>query len=186
MGENRGAVQQLLHFYMNIEHMHRVRETQKKEHFQLAWENKFDVKQVTYDLYTIFDHLFSVQGKQVVGFKEISFGIDLFEKFENELTSFSDLFQNLKIIFLTRDIEQLLKSGWWTKDEEQSRNTLLNQEENFRAYYQKHSSDKPGALFSITHKDICEKTPRLLEMYSFLGEPFQEEKYEQTLSKITR
>jgi hypothetical protein len=191
MGENRGCVKQLVSFYKNIKYMNAVRETVREEHFKMAWNNRFDLNQVINDIYNLFSDLFWDPTNRVFGFKEISFGHETsdkgaYEKFEWEMDLFRELFPNLKIVFLTRDINELLKSDWWADNVDESRDILQRQERNFIQYYQKKGAENCSFLYFLTYSDLVGKSANLLGLYDFLAEPFDEAKYQLVISKKTK
>lgn len=190
MGENKVAIQNLLNFYLSIKHVIEVNETVDDEHFKLAWNNEFDFEDVQDDIYSIFWNLFWNPKKRVFGFKEIRFGIEDYQDFENELNAFKELFPNLKIIFLTRDIKELIKSSWWAEDPEDSKIHIKIQNKNFSKYIKKIKKELPenetNFIYHITYADIVKKSNNFIKLYDFLGESFSEKEYIKVMEKVTR
>ena len=113
-----------------------------------------------------------------------------FGNFEDELNAFKELFPNLKIVFLTRDVKELLKSSWWADNPKDSKEYLQRQQKNFTDYIKKIESgateNSDPFVFPITYKDIVKKNENLYKLFDFLGEPFSEEHYLEVMEKITR
>ena len=190
MGENKMAIQNLLHYYMSLKHMDEVKNTVDEEHYKLAWQNTFDFAEIKNNIYRIFWDMFWHPQKRVFGFKEIRFGLEDFGNFEDELNAFKELFPNLKIVFLTRDVKELLKSSCWADNPKDSKEYLQRQQKNFTDYIKKIESgateNSDPFVFPITYKDIVKKNENLYKLFDFLGEPFSEEHYLEVMEKITR
>lgn len=186
MGENGGAIRGLLNFYYGIKKSN-VERTSGEEHYRMAWANSFDYNLIISNIYDIFKDLFWNPQKRVFGFKEVSFGYDDYITFEDEMNSIKELFPNLKIIFLTRNIEELLQSAWWAESGDFAKQRLLNQEGIFKEYMEKQKVENNNAFtFHISYDDLCEKNNKVKELYSFLEEKFDDASYMEVMKKITK
>lgn len=112
------------------------------------------------------------------GFKEIRYAhkptIDFFEDY---LDFLAKIFPDCKFIFNTRNIDRVVKSEWWKDNEERSREVIAQAESAFQKYAFKHSN-----CFHISYEDVLSKNSKLQEMYEFIGETYDEESVDQTLS----
>jgi hypothetical protein len=188
-GETAGAIVELLRFY------NRMRQAEKRwkssvghEHFEVAWKNQFDIEKILNGVYAMFYELFGDSDSRVVGFKEIRFaGMDCsYIEFAYILDSFKELFPNLKIVFLTRNMDELINSAWWQEDKKRSQAILRMKENYFKQYYQRKTKGNELWKYFVTYYDLCNKTPALIGLFDFLGEEFSEENYNLVMSKVTR
>jgi hypothetical protein len=188
VGESKGSQLDLVRFYNHIKYTEWVKKNAEVEHFKLSWQNSFDYNKVLKTIYELFEELIAKKGNKTCGFKEIRIGFGTYEELEEDLNGFKELFPKLKIVFLTREIEDLVISEWWAKNKERSRVVLTNQEDYFKRYYSSKSISTNAAdwMYFLTYKDICDKTVTLTGLFDFLGEEFLEEKYKNVMSKITR
>jgi hypothetical protein len=185
VGESQGALLNLARFYGNIKYTEWVKKLEKTEHVLIAMENSFCYAKVVDQVYNLYYEMFGNSESRMVGFKEIRFGLGSYQEFEHEMNLFKELFPKLKIVFLTREIESLLKSGWWNNDVENGRITLMNQESNFNRYHKQTSSNKNKSSYFLTYKDICDKSPALMGLFPFLGEEFSEQDFLREIRKMT-
>lgn len=89
---------------------------------------------------------------------------------------------NCKIVFLTRKIDNLLKSGWWAWDVEKSKITITQFEQYMAEYmYIKHPD--PNYCFQISYEDILEKNNKFESMFEFIGEKYEKEKIQKVLNE---
>lgn len=102
----------------------------------------------------------------MLGFKEIRYheaGNDLPEFLEFLKCSFPDP----SFVFLTRNLDDVAKSGWWAKvDETQVRKSLARAETAFRDF----AATNKAVSFSITFEEILQRDGKLFELFEFLGE----------------
>lgn len=115
---------------------------------------------------------------QCIGFKEIRY----LSFNNNELSAYlnflSKLFPNPAFIFLTRDHGQVLQSAWWKNEEEVKAKRSLEQFEATISTYVKGKN----FVFSLDYQDMTNRTPRLKQLFDFLGAPYIEEKIDQVLA----
>ncbi|MGJ0493146.1 sulfotransferase [Methylobacter sp.] len=117
---------------------------------------------------------------QCIGFKEIRYSppnIE-FSLLHAYLDFLSKLFPNPAFIFLTRDHDQVVKSGWWKSVGEIGVKRNLEQ---FEATISTYIKEK-NFVFMLEYSDMTSRTARLKELFEFLGAPYIEEKIDQVLA----
>ncbi|MEH6604169.1 MAG: sulfotransferase [Pseudomonadales bacterium] len=98
------------------------------------------------------------------GFKEIRY-VHHQEDFLDYLAFLKTIFPAPALIFNTRNLDQVCKSGWWaSENEEDVREKLLSLEAKFDAYLGAHSD-----AFKITYDDVISANQNLENLYRFLG-----------------
>lgn len=198
-GENHGAIRKLYEFNQLLQETTKIVPKQNGRFYTyeelmnlpkysdsysgFEWYNVYQIESIQEKLRELIFEMFNPERKfKVWGFKEIRFGGETtkyYKRFENELNFLKNLFPKTKFIFLTRDIEQLLKSAWWSKNPDTSRKILEKQEIFFDKYYQNNAD----FCYSITYHDLVKNTEVLYNMYEFLGESFDLDKYKTVLSR---
>ncbi len=199
-GENYGATKFLSQFYKSIIETYETTpkddgnflsyneissmEQTKKHLSGFEFYNVFQLSVIEDQLRSLILKMLNPEGQfKVCGFKEIRFGSDgvsqKFWKFKVELDFLKKMFPTSKFIFLTRDIEQVVKSSWWAKNPDRSRTILKRQKDCFDKY----ALQYPDFTFSIRYSDLLSSTSRLQEMYDFLGEDFDLNTYNQIMSR---
>lgn len=118
-------------------------------------------------------------GTTLLGFKEIRYheaGQDLPEYLEFLKRSFPCP----RFVFLTRNLNEVAKSGWWAKrDETQVRQSLSKAETAFRHF----AKTNEAVSFSLTFEEIVQKDIKLLQLFEFLGANFDRAAVEGVLSE---
>lgn len=200
-GENHNAMGNLAEFYFSLlqseKHIPQVNGRFKtySELSEFSKSNRLMNQAYSgYEWYNVFDKdsiLASCQGiaiamfnpsnsHKVWGFKEIRFGIKVsYKKFKRDLDFLRLLSHESKIIFLTRDIEQLLKSAWWAECPEESRELLTRQKQKFKRYY----TQNLDSCYWIQYSDLISRSQNLLEMYEFIEEDFHLATYQKILER---
>jgi len=114
------------------------------------------------------------------GFKEIRYlHTDINEDFSDYLDFLSKLLPNPLIIFNTRDIEDVSRSGWWKDIKRKTTVRLLTDaENNFTKYAQKNTD-----IFTISYNDILDKSDNLKKLFIKIGADYDENKIDKILSK---
>ena len=107
-----------------------------------------------------------------IGFKEIRYAnkeIDSIRLHEY-LNFLEKLFPNPAFIFLTRDHDQVLNSGWWkTMNKEKNKAVLEKFEKNIALYCINKSN-----VFTIDYADMVNRSEKLHDMLRFLGAPYND------------
>jgi hypothetical protein len=115
---------------------------------------------------------------KVYGFKEIRY----FENnnFEEYLDFLCLVLDNPCIIFNTRAINEVCKSGWWRfQNEEIVKEKLLSYNNKINAYHSK----KPYTSFIIDYSEFTVISTKLLQLYEFIGASFNKDKVCNILAK---
>lgn len=117
---------------------------------------------------------------QCIGFKEIRYSPpDIeFDLLHAYLDFLSKLFPNPAFIFLTRDHDQVVQSGWWKNVGEVGVKRNLEQFEATTSTYIK----EKNFVFTLDYSDMTNRTPRLKELFEFLDAPYIEERIDQVLA----
>ena len=98
---------------------------------------------------------------------------------EGYLEFLGKVFPDVGYIFNTRNLDQVLKSGWWKqKDYYNSKQLLLNLEKKFSDFSRFHTN-----CYHITYEDVVNKTDRLKQMFDFIGTNYDSKLIESVLSK---
>lgn len=113
------------------------------------------------------------------GFKEIRYSNqDIGDDFDEYLEFLRKIFPNVAFIFNTRNLKDVTKSGWWSKQKSEDVIALLKSvENNFNKYIKKN----PQFSFHITYEDIINKSNKLEDLFDFIGMQFNLNVVEQVL-----
>ena len=114
------------------------------------------------------------------GFKEIRYlpGQYNISNLGRFLDFLAKLFPDPAFIVLTRSHDQVCNSAWWKNRSPQQVKQSLSQFEKKIATY----SQGKNFVFSIDYHDMTERTPKLQQLFEFIGAPYREDKVEQVLS----
>lgn len=112
-----------------------------------------------------------------VGFKEIRYSDNL-QEFEEYLGFLQLLFPNTAIIFNTRNIDDVLKSGWW---QDQTRADSTKQLEAIEAKYHSYHQENNNT-FKIKYEQVKENGEMLQKLFSFLGADYKSSEVETVLA----
>ena len=101
---------------------------------------------------------------ECLGFKEVRY-TRCGDALHDYLDFLRQLFPDAGILFNTRDLSEVVRSGWWAQqDPEQVTAELSALESAFRAY----AASRPDCFF-IDYKDLMGQTENLAAMYEFIG-----------------
>jgi hypothetical protein len=115
---------------------------------------------------------------ECLGFKEVRY-TRCGDALQDYLDFLRQLFPDACILFNTRDLSEVVRSGWWAEqDPEQVTAELSALESAFRAY----ADNRPDCFF-IDYADLTEQTENLAAMYEFIGAAFDLEKVRSVLAK---
>jgi hypothetical protein len=118
-------------------------------------------------------------GTRVTGFKEIRWGSGPFD-LTTTLRFAIRFFPNCRIVFNTRDHDQVVRSSWWAKRPEAEVRALLTMwEERYNAFLAEH----PGRAIRVHHNDYVRDPEALRPMFDFLGEPWDRAAVEAVLAR---
>ena len=112
----------------------------------------------------------------VVGMKEIKFK-DNPEELVAYLEFLEKMFPEPLFVFLWRDHDEVLNSGWW-KTEDRVRATAVL--ELMESESQKFSQDRQNC-FTLTYADLALTATKLHKLFEFIGAAFEPEKLHQVL-----
>lgn len=116
----------------------------------------------------ISDHMGSAE-TFITGFKEIRY-----HEVEDDLDLYLDFLQEIfpqsALIFNTRNINDLVQSGWWRDESSTDVCRMLKKFEDRVFVYAKGREN----VFHITYDDLHSESPRLRQLFSFLGADFEE------------
>ena len=169
-GENKNFCFGLYEAYKAIKHSKKFEEATEVTH---AWygapfinEEKFlkQASQMTKDL--ILSNKKDDPKIECYGFKEIRYYLPpVQKKFEDYLEFLEKIFPNVCFIFNTRNLDDVLKSQWWSKlERKNTKQQLLNLENKFTEFCSKHDN-----TFQITYENVISKSKNLEKMFDFLG-----------------
>ena len=123
--------------------------------------------------------LHGTEGVSCYGFKEVRYDSVPAEDFSDYLKFLDCVFPNLGIVFNVRNIDEVLKSGWWkSKKHKETKRLLMETEQRFMEYA---SSD--SNCFVISYSDVVNKTQSLKELYDFIGAEYNEASVNDVLSR---
>jgi len=119
---------------------------------------------------TLLADMLGQQSVYCYGFKEIRY-INIQDSFLEYLDFLKKVFPKPAFIFNTRDLDSVIKSGWWAKrNGQEAKRELLELEESFTTFCKVNTNG-----FQISYEDVTLLTPRLKELYEFLGAKFDED-----------
>lgn len=121
-----------------------------------------------------------------IGFKEIRYlrqyltgtQKDQRPRLHEYLDFLQRLLPNPAFLVLTRDHEEVTKSGWWR---EMSPEQVIEQINAFEHSVGAYAAANTN-VFSITYRDLVERSERLREMFAFLGAEYDEERLGEVLA----
>lgn len=104
------------------------------------------------------------------GFKEIRY-LDILnidrtgESLQKYLNFILSILEPCQLIFLSREIDDTCKSGWWRNID---RAEAVSQLQRFKTFSTTYCSTHPGSAFCIRYEDMIHQTDNLSAMFSFL------------------
>ena len=113
------------------------------------------------------------------GFKERYTYPEILAEFTDYLNFLSQIFPRVGFIFNTRNLDDVLQSGWWRdRDYDKSKEILWKTENRFTQYLNQYSN-----TFAISYEDVINKTSNLKDMFEFIGAIYQPDKIDAVLSQ---
>lgn len=114
---------------------------------------------------------------KIYGFKEIRY--PYLNDFEKYLHFIKTLYPNACFIFNTRNLEDVIKSGWWKKQNKSEVIKLLtNCENNFNSFFNKYNS----YAYQISYEQIIDKeSDHISDLFKFLDITYDSELIRKTL-----
>ncbi len=119
------------------------------------------------------------KGIKCYGFKEIRYAnTAVQEEFDEYLGFLEEIFPRVAFIFNTRNLVDVLRSGWWAQhDPREMRKLLENIERKFCDYAERHEN-----TFRITYEDLVTDVRRVKDLFDFLGAEYRAENVNNVLS----
>jgi len=119
------------------------------------------------------------EGVSCYGFKEVRYDSVPDDEFAVYLKFLRDVFPKLGIIFNIRNLDEVLKSGWWKdKKYKEAKKTLVETEKRFMKFASVESD-----CFVVQYSDVVNKTTNLRSLYDFIGASYDEKRIDNVLAK---
>lgn len=115
----------------------------------------------------------------VIGFKEIRH-LHHGEKLPEFLNFLYGLMPNLAVIFLQRDQDKVVKSGWWLSEDPVHLKQRLNIFDEVAKSYAANNKDRS---FLIRYEEIVAKSENLEKLFAFLNAKYDQDVIESILSR---
>ncbi|WP_353570636.1 sulfotransferase [Candidatus Albibeggiatoa sp. nov. BB20] len=111
------------------------------------------------------------------GFKEIRY-IDIAENLLEYLDFLNKVFPNVAFIFNTRQIDDVMKSGWWkNQSPEEIKHKMTQIEHLFNQYAETHAN-----CFQICYEDVVANGDKVQALFEFIGAEYSSSQIDQVLS----
>jgi hypothetical protein len=111
------------------------------------------------------------------GYKEIRYTQYHVKNFFEYLEFLKKVFPKVAFIFNTRNHDDIVMSGWWSKmDSDQVRKAVIDLETKFQIYCKNNNN-----AYSISYEDLISKSDKLRTMYKFLGAKYNTLKIDRIL-----
>jgi hypothetical protein len=111
------------------------------------------------------------------GFKEIRY-TDILPEFNNYLTFLRAVMPNLGIVVITRNHDEVAKSGWWANSPKDKVTKLLRESD---AAFSSYVAAHPDHAFLITYQDVTSISPQVRALFEFLDEDYSIETIKRVL-----
>jgi hypothetical protein len=175
-GENLRSFDHLQHF---AEAYREADQHRHSDFYKLAWAAPCSHEQITTYLRRL---VFDVHGPgKLIGFKEIRYGREPYERFAKSLDWLRELIPGVRFIFNTRDTESCVRSDWWAKNPKSSRKLLNAMYDRFHDYYKRHGD----CCYWMPYENLRHGDPVLQGMFAFLDLEWKPE-YEHSLDVVMR
>jgi hypothetical protein len=115
-----------------------------------------------------------------IGFKEIRHIFLAEGRLVHYLDFLGEVFPGCKLIFLTRNINDVLASGWWTKNEPRF---VRQQVTRFRQTITKYAEEHPGRSLTLDYADLVRGEDAYVRLGDFIGIAVDQKKYLEVLSR---
>lgn len=147
----------------------------REDLFKPCWWNEYKLRDLLKSHRRLFDDMYQARSHRVIGFKEVRMpstvaGLSRYVAF------FRKMFPTCLIIFTYRDINDIVKSGWWS---EADRDNLLRQENVMCEFYQ----NNKDYTYMISYKEIM-NSDKMHKLFSFIREPLETSKYHAVIQKV--
>ena len=177
-GENWNALHHLYMFHRSIKDIEDWKPDYQKAldgEVKPAWMNNMSEDSVKTNLHGVIQTMFPDWPKHGVrGFKEIRVGLPhynpTYKEFEQEIDWYNEIFPNMKVIFLTRNMKDMLMSAWHPKDPT-SIELQLNHQQKF---YRRYASEHPHRCLELKYKFMLDITKGPRAIFEWLGLEYRE------------
>ena len=140
------------------------------------WYNQFDLELLKSHIGRFVKSTLCGDGSpRVYGFKEIRYiphpsadeGMPDYATFADYLDFLRDIFPFCKILFNTRNLADVIESGWWARHKEESQQLIITANQWYDTYSQNNRD-----CFQIDYSDVVKNGTALAELFAFLGEEY--------------
>tara|TARA_R110002111_G_scaffold107734_7_gene166344 strand:+ start:6573 stop:7262 length:690 start_codon:yes stop_codon:yes gene_type:complete len=113
------------------------------------------------------------------GFKEVRYDSVPSDEFSDYMAFLKEIFPDMGVIFNVRNLDEVLKSGWWkNRKHKEAKKILMETEKRFLEY-----ASTDADCFVIRYSDVVNKTEVLNSLYDFIGATYNEARIDTVLSK---
>jgi len=181
-GENAGFLFKLQESYEALLSAHSHLANPKNDNESQPWfgSSRFDEEFVTLEFRRFVNKMlfqpYVDRAYRVFGFKEIRFNEIGHEKIDKYLKFVKTLFPKAAVIFNTRNIGDVLKSGWWRSNYWAG---LPKQLSDFHEFCDRFSKENPDYSIHITYDElILPDRKEVYRLFDFLGESLGDDELE--------
>jgi Sulfotransferase family len=185
-GENGNGLFRLFQAWQDITDRPGVRFMRRTKRVTTASDAWFGVEAVDPDVLaralvkTFVDEVLRLPaGTRVGGFKEVRW-----YKAANQFPAFMNFvhanFPSVQVVINTRNLDSVVKSGWWAKRPPELVKKNLGQAEELYAAYR---AQYPDATIALHYDDYKDNPDAFAPLYAFLEETFDREKVKTILSE---
>jgi hypothetical protein len=178
-GENAGFLFKLQESYEALLFAHKHLANPKNDNESQPWfgSSRFEEEFVTLEFRRFVNKMlfqpYLDRSCRVFGFKEIRFNEMEHEKIRKYLKFVRTIFPNAAIMFNTRNIGDVLKSGWWRSNYWAG---LPKQLSGFHDFCEAFSNDNPDYAIHVSYDDLIHPDRKeVRRLFDFLGESLGEE-----------
>lgn len=147
----------------------------REDLFKPCWWNEYKLNDLLKSYRKLFDDMYKAQNHKLVGFKEVRVpqNPDALHKY---ISFFREMFPNCVIIFTYRNLDQIVKSGWWSESDRQH---LGKMETLLKNYARQH----PDYVYILNYNELS-NINKMRNLFAFLKEPFHEQIYHSVIQKV--
>ena len=183
-GENDNFWYHLFRGYISLRESHKMQEMdpqtgtpllyEKSDPYKPAWYNILSQQELLSEYRRLFFRMHCANDSRVTGFKEIRFP-HAYDEFVEYLDFFRLLFPHILYIFTVRNLDDVVRSGWWT---ESDRTHLQQLEDLFATYH----NTNPSSSFIVHYEDMLSHIA-MTKLFDFLGESLVHDDYARVIAR---
>jgi tetratricopeptide (TPR) repeat protein len=180
LGENDNAFNHLFLYQKSIENLTKriYAQTPSSPFFGADLvSSRSSLKNIRQLIKDYFERVTSEKCATCIGFKEVKYAENS-ETFIEYLEFLKKTFPNPAFVFLWRDHDEVLKSGWWKTEDKVEKGRLLKEMESKALVF---AEDKKCCFF-VDYEDVKNISSNLKGLFSFLGAKFDRDKLEKIKS----